>query len=56
MAVRLSGWQIAVLITAFTAVIAIAAVALILGKDAVISLAIILVIVVGFVSWFLGLF
>ena len=52
MAVRqISGWQIATLILAFSAVIAVAAVALILGKDAIIALAVILVLVVAFVSW-----
>lgn len=50
----LSGWQIATLILAFSAVIAIAAVALILGKDAVISIAVILVIGVALTSWFLN--
>jgi hypothetical protein len=48
---QISGWQIATLILAFSAVIAVAAVALILGKDAVIALAVILVLVVVFVSW-----
>jgi hypothetical protein len=48
---QLSGWQIATLILAFSAVIAVAAVALILGKDAVIAIAVILVLVVVFVSW-----
>ena len=48
---QLSGWQIATLILAFSAVIAVAAVALILGKDAVIALAVILVLIVAFVSW-----
>ena len=48
---QLSGWQIATLILAFGAVIAVAAVALILGKDAVIAIAVILVLVVVFVSW-----
>ena len=56
MALRLSGWQIFVLAMAFAAVISVAAVALILGKDAVIALAIIVVLVAGFVTWFLGLF
>jgi hypothetical protein len=55
MAVRqLSGWQIATLILAFSAVIAVAAVALILGKDAVIALAVVLVVGVALVSWFLN--
>ena len=40
---QLSGWQIATLILAFSAIIAVAAVALILGKDAIISIAVILV-------------
>jgi hypothetical protein len=48
---QLSGWQIATLILAFSAVIAVAAVALILGKDAVIALAVILVLGVALVSW-----
>jgi hypothetical protein len=48
---QLSGWQIATLILAFSAIIAIAAVALILGKDAIIAIAVILVLVVAFVSW-----
>ena len=51
---QLSGWQIATLILAFSAVIAVAAVALILGKDAVISIAVILVLGVALVSWFLN--
>ena len=50
---QLSGWQIATLILAFSAVIAIAAVALILGKDAVISIAVILVVGIALVAWFL---
>jgi hypothetical protein len=55
MAVRqLSGWTIATLILAFSAVIALAAVALILGKDAVIALAVILVICVAVVAWVLN--
>jgi hypothetical protein len=40
---QLSGWQIVTLIMAFAAVIAVAAVALIMGKDAVIAIAVILV-------------
>ena len=51
---QLSGWQIATLILAFSAVIAIAAVALVLGKDAVISIAVILVLGFALVSWFLN--
>ena len=50
---QLSGWHIATLILAFAAVIAVAAVALILGKDALIALAIVLVLSVVCVSWFL---
>ena len=52
----LSGWQIATLILAFCTVIAVAAVALILGKDAVIALAVLLVAVIGISAWFLDLF
>ena len=52
----LSGWQMVTLIMAFGAVIAVAAVALILGKDAVIALAVILVAVIGISTWFLDLF
>ena len=48
---QLSGWQIATLILAFSAIIAVAAVALILGKDAIIALAVILVLLVAIVSW-----
>lgn len=48
---RLSGWQIATLILAFSSIIAVAAVALILGKDAVIALAVIMVLGVVFISW-----
>jgi hypothetical protein len=51
---KLSGWQIATLIMAFAAVIAIAAVALILGKDAVIAIAIILVLSMAAVQWLLN--
>jgi hypothetical protein len=51
---QLSGWQVTTLILAFSAVIAIAAVALILGKDAVISIAVILVVGIALVSWFLN--
>jgi nitrogen fixation protein FixH len=51
---QLSGWQMVTLIMAFAAVIAVAAVALIMGKDAVIAIAVILVLGVAFVSWFLN--
>jgi hypothetical protein len=51
----LSGWQIVTLIVASLAILAIAAVALILGKDAVIALAVILVICIAFGSWVSGL-
>ena len=51
---QLSGWQIATLILAFCAIIAIAAVALILGKDAIIGIAVILLLGVAFVSWLLN--
>jgi hypothetical protein len=50
---QLSGWLIVTLIVAFGAVLAMAAVALILGKDAIIAIAVILVAAVAFVSWFL---
>ncbi len=43
----LSGWQIVTLITACIAVIAISAVALIIGKDALIAIAVILVLSVA---------
>ncbi len=43
---QLSGWQIVTLITALAAVIATASVALILGKEALIAIAVILVIAV----------
>jgi len=49
----LSGWQIVTLITGFFAVIAISAVALILGKDAVIAVAVVLVIGVALMSYLL---
>ena len=51
----LSGWQIVTLIVASLAILAIAAVALILGKDAIIALAVILVICIAFGSWLSGL-
>ena len=38
---QLSGWQLVTLIMAFSAVIAVAAVALILGKDAVIGIVVV---------------
>jgi hypothetical protein len=44
---RLSGWQIVYLITSLAAIVALAAVALIFGKDAVIMM--VLVVVVGMV-------
>ena len=50
-----SGWQIVTLIVACLAIIAMAAVALILGKEAVIALAVILVICIAFGSWVSGL-
>jgi hypothetical protein len=53
---RVSGWQIATLILAFGAVMAMAAVALILGKDAIIAIAVILVVSIALVTWFLDLF
>ena len=51
---QLSGWQIVTLIMAFAAVIAVSAVALIMGKDAVIAIAVILVLGIALVSWFLN--
>ena len=51
---QMYGWQIVTLIMAFAAVIAVAAVALIMGKDAVIAIAVILVLGVALVSWFLN--
>ena len=51
---QFSGWHLTTLILAFSAVIAVAAVALIMGKDAVIAIAVILVLGVAFVSWFLN--
>ena len=50
---QLSGWQIVTLITASIAIISVSAVALILGKDAVIALGVVLVLSVVIVSWFL---
>ena len=47
----LSGWQIVTLIIACVAVIAISAVALIIGKDALIAIAVILVLSVAVVSY-----
>src|SRR5882724_13055819 len=49
---RLSGWQIVTLITALAAVIATAAVALILGKEALIAIAVILVIAVVVLGYY----
>ena len=54
-AFRVSGWQIVTLIVACTAVIAISAVALILGKDAIIAMAAILFFSIVLVSWLLYL-
>ena len=53
---QLSGWQIVTLIVALVAVIAVSAVALILGKDAVIAIAVILVVGAALTAWFLDLF
>ena len=52
---QLSGWQIVTLIVACFAVIAMAAVALILGKDAIIAMAAILFFAIVLVSWLLYL-
>ena len=51
----LSGWQIVTLITACVVVIAISAVALIIGQDALIAIAVILVLSVAVVSYVLYL-
>lgn len=48
---RLSGWQIVTLIMGLAAIIALAAVALILGKDALITLAVIFVIGIVLAAW-----
>ena len=52
---QLSGWHIVTLIVACFAVIAISAVALILGKDAIIAMAAILFFAIVLVSWLLYL-
>lgn len=52
---QLSGWHIVTLITACFAVIAMSAVALLIGKDALIAMAVILVFAVAAVSYFLYL-
>jgi hypothetical protein len=52
---QLSGWQIVTLITASVAVIGICAVALLLGKDAIIAMAAILFFAIVLVSWLLYL-
>jgi hypothetical protein len=51
---RLSGWHFTTLIMAFGAVIAVAAVALILGSEAVIGIVVAIVIGIALVSWFLN--
>jgi hypothetical protein len=51
----MSGWQIVTLIVACFAVISICAVALILGKDAIIAMAAILFFAIVLVSWLLYL-
>ena len=53
-AFRLSPWAIAVLIIAFLAVMSVAAVALILGKDAIIGLAVVVVGVFVLVTWIIN--
>ena len=53
MQVRLSAWQIVTLVTLCFAVVAISAVALILGKEAIISIAVILFFLVVLAGWFL---
>lgn len=51
---RLSGWQIVTLVTLCTAIIAIAAVALLLGKEAIIAAAVVLLALVLIYNWLLG--
>jgi hypothetical protein len=51
----LSGWQIVTLITACFAVICMCAVVLLIGKDALIAMAVVMVLAVGLVSYFLYL-
>lgn len=48
---HISGWQIVTLVLVLTAAIAASAVALILGKDALISIAIVVVIGMVVVAW-----
>ena len=52
---QMSGWQIVTLVVACFAVISICAVALILGKDAIIAMAAILFFAIVLVSWLLYL-
>jgi hypothetical protein len=50
---QLTGWQIVTLIVASIAVISMSAVALLLGKDAIIALAVVMVAAIALVSWLL---
>ena len=50
---QLSGWHIVTLIVASIAVISVSAVALILGKDAIIALAVVMVAAVLLICWLL---
>lgn len=51
---QLSGWHLTTLIMAFAAVIAVAAVALVFGTEAVIGIVVAIVIGIALVSWFLN--
>ena len=51
---QLSGWHLTTLILAFSAVIVVAAAALILGTEAVIGIVVAIVIGAALVSWFLN--
>jgi hypothetical protein len=50
---QLSGWHIVTIIVASVAVISVAAVALILGKDAIIALAVVMVAAALLIGWLL---
>jgi hypothetical protein len=50
---QLSGWHIVTLIVASIAVISVSAVALILGKDAIIALAVVMVAAALLICWLL---
>ena len=48
---QLSGWHIATLVAGFSSAIALAAVGFVLGKEAVVALAVILLICVSVARW-----